>query len=108
MFDIKVACSGDGLVHEIFNGLAERHDAGYALSKVAVCHVPCGSSNAMSCNLYGTQCPSFAASAIVKGRRTSINLMSITQGMLAPHQLSKSGHSAAAQANRVLDNLASA
>jgi len=79
-YDIAVPCSGDGLPHEIFNGLGKRPDARRALSKIAVCHIPCGSGNAMSCNLYGTHRPSLAALAIVKGLPTPFDLVSITQG----------------------------
>jgi len=79
-FDTIVACSGDGLPHEIFNGLGKRPDARRALSKLAVSHIPCGSGNAMSCNLYGTHRASFAALAIVKGVSAPLDLVSITQG----------------------------
>ncbi|KAL1862702.1 hypothetical protein VTK73DRAFT_6679 [Phialemonium thermophilum] len=79
-FDIAIACSGDGLAHELFNGLGRRPDARRALSKIAVCHIPCGSGNAMSCNVYGTHKPSLAALAIIKGVPTPLDLVSITQG----------------------------
>ncbi|KAG6011513.1 hypothetical protein E4U43_008266 [Claviceps pusilla] len=79
-FDTIVACSGDGTPHEIFNGLARRPDAARALSRMAVSHIPCGSGNAMSCNLYGTHRAALAALAIVKGRVTPLDLISITQG----------------------------
>ena len=79
-YDTIVACSGDGLPHEIFNGLGKRPDARKALAKLAVSHIPCGSGNAMSCNLYGTHRASFAALAIVKGVSTPMDLVSITQG----------------------------
>jgi sphingosine kinase len=79
-YDIAVPCSGDGLPHEVFNGLAKRADARRALSKIAVCHIPCGSGNAMSCNLYGTHRPTLAALAIVKGVPTPLDLVSITHG----------------------------
>ncbi|KAK3389487.1 ATP-NAD kinase-like domain-containing protein [Podospora didyma] len=79
-YDIAIPCSGDGLPHEVFNGLARRPDACRALSKIAVCHIPCGSGNAMSCNLYGTHRPTMAALAIVKGVPTPLDLVSITQG----------------------------
>jgi len=79
-YDIAVPCSGDGLPHEVFNGLGQRQDARRALAKIAVCHIPCGSGNAMSCNLYGTHRPSLAALAIVKGLPTPLDLVSITQG----------------------------
>ncbi len=79
-YDIAIPCSGDGLPHEVFNGLAKRPDARRALSKIAVCHIPCGSGNAMSCNLYGTHRPSLAALAIVKGVPTALDLVSVTHG----------------------------
>ncbi|KND87520.1 Sphingoid long chain base kinase 5 [Tolypocladium ophioglossoides CBS 100239] len=79
-YDTIMACSGDGTPHEIFNGLARRPDANRALSKIAVSHIPCGSGNAMSCNLYGSHRPVFAALAIIKGVVTPLDLVSITQG----------------------------
>ncbi|RFU33125.1 hypothetical protein B7463_g3243, partial [Scytalidium lignicola] len=79
-FDIVVTCSGDGLAYEVFNGLGKRADARKALSKIAVTHIPCGSGNAMSHNLYGTNSPSIAALGIIKGIPTPLDLISITQG----------------------------
>ncbi|QSZ29893.1 hypothetical protein DSL72_004411 [Monilinia vaccinii-corymbosi] len=79
-YDMVVCCSGDGLAHEVFNGLGKRHDAKRALSKIAVTHVPCGSGNAMSCNLCGTDSASLATLAIIKGIPTPLDLISITQG----------------------------
>lgn len=79
-YDVVVACSGDGLAHEVFNGLGRRTDAKRALEKIAVAHVPCGSGNAMSCNTSGTDSPSLAALAIVKGLPTPLDLISVTQG----------------------------
>lgn len=79
-FDVVVSCSGDGLSYEVFNGLGKRPDARKALSKIAVAHIPCGSGNAMSCNLNGTCSVSLATLAIIKGIRTPLDLVSITQG----------------------------
>ncbi|KAG5952102.1 hypothetical protein E4U53_001623 [Claviceps sorghi] len=79
-YDTIVACSGDGTPHEIFNGLAKRPDAARALSQMPVSHIPCGSGNAMSCNLYGTHRAALSALGIIKGRVTPIDLVSITQG----------------------------
>ncbi|TAQ87092.1 hypothetical protein B7494_g4560 [Chlorociboria aeruginascens] len=79
-FDMIAACSGDGLPHEVFNGLGKRLDAKKALSKVAVVNIPCGSGNAMSCNLNGTDSASLATLAIIKGIPTPLDLISITQG----------------------------
>ena len=80
-YDAMVACSGDGLIHEIFNGLGKRPDAKRALSKIALAHIPCGSGNGMSCNTNGNKVsPSMSALATVKGVRTPLDLVSITQG----------------------------
>ena len=79
-FDVVVVCSGDGLAHEVFNGLGRRHDARRALARLAVGHIPCGSGNAMACNLYGTSKPSTAALGIVKGLPTPMDLVSVTHG----------------------------
>jgi len=78
--DVIACASGDGLPHEVFNGLAKQKHPRQALRKVAVTQLPCGSGNAMSANLYGTNSPSLAALAIVKGVRTPIDLVAITQG----------------------------
>ncbi len=79
-YDVIASCSGDGLPHEVFNGLGRKEDAARALSKIAVVHLPCGSGNAMSWNLNGTGSPSMAALCTVKGIQTPLDLISITQG----------------------------
>ncbi|KAK2626608.1 hypothetical protein QTJ16_003783 [Diplocarpon rosae] len=79
-FDVVASVSGDGLPHEVFNGLGKRLDAKKALSKVAVVNIPGGSGNAMSCNLNGTDSVSLATLAIIKGIPTPLDLISITQG----------------------------
>lgn len=79
-YDVIASCSGDGLPHEVFNGLGKKKDARRALSKVAVVQLPCGSGNAMSWNLNGTDSTSLAALGVVKGIRTPLDLVSITQG----------------------------
>ncbi|KAK8044658.1 hypothetical protein PG993_004682 [Apiospora rasikravindrae] len=79
-YDVVIPCSGDGLPHEVFNGLGKRPDARRALQHLAVAHIPCGSGNGMSCNLNGTPNPSLAALAIVKGVRTPMDLVSLSQG----------------------------
>lgn len=79
-YDTIILCSGDGLPHEAFNGLGKRPDARRALQQLAVAHIPCGSGNGMSCNLNGTFNPSLAALAIVKGVRTPMDLVSLSQG----------------------------
>lgn len=79
-YDVIASCSGDGLPHEVFNGLGKKRDARVALSKIAVVQLPCGTGNAMSWNLYGTDSTSMAALCTVKGLRTPLDLTSITQG----------------------------
>ncbi|SZF04656.1 unnamed protein product [Blumeria hordei] len=79
-FDVVASCSGDGLPYEVFNGFGKRVDARKALSNIAVVQIPCGSGNAMSCNLNGTNSASMATLAIIKGIPTSLDLISITQG----------------------------
>lgn len=79
-YDVVAPCSGDGVVYEVFNGLAKKPNAGEALAKIALAHIPCGTGNAMSWNLNGTGSASMAALCIVKGLRTPLDLVSITQG----------------------------
>lgn len=79
-YDAILPCSGDGTAHEVFNGLARRNDAGEALRKTSVGHIPCGSGNALSLNLYGSNKAGVAALGVVKGVDLSIDLVSITQG----------------------------
>jgi sphingosine kinase len=79
-FDVMASCSGDGLPHECINGLAKKPNAAEALRKVAIVQLPCGSGNGMSWNLTGTDDCSTAALCIVKGLRTPMDLVSVTQG----------------------------
>jgi len=79
-FDVIACCSGDGIPHEVWNGLGKRQDAARALVKLAIAQLPCGSGNAHSLNFNGTDSPSLAALAVVKGLRTPLDLTSVTQG----------------------------
>lgn len=79
-YDVVACCSGDGIPHEVWNGLGKRQDAARALVKIAIAQLPCGSGNAMSLNFNGSDSPSLAALAVVKGLRTPLDLVSVTQG----------------------------
>ncbi|KAF2461093.1 sphingosine kinase [Lineolata rhizophorae] len=79
-WDVVACCSGDGVPHEVFNGLGRKPDAARALRDVAVVQLPCGSGNALSLNMNGTASPSLATLAVVKGVRTPLDLVSVTQG----------------------------
>lgn len=50
--DAIVTLSGDGLPHEVFNGLASRPDAATAF-RVPVVPVPTGSANGFNINIHG-------------------------------------------------------
>ncbi|KAJ5166842.1 uncharacterized protein N7482_005623 [Penicillium canariense] len=78
-YDAIICCSGDGLPYEVFNGLGKRSNGREALAKVAVALLPCGSGNGMTWNCLGTGSNSIAALAIVKGLRTPLDLVSVTQ-----------------------------
>lgn len=78
-YDALVCCSGDGLPYEVFNGLGKRPDARKALAQTAVALLPCGSGNGLTWNAFGTGSVSIAALAIVKGLRTPLDLVSISQ-----------------------------
>ncbi|RPA82176.1 hypothetical protein BJ508DRAFT_318130 [Ascobolus immersus RN42] len=79
-YDGILCCSGDGLPHEVYNGLAARPDAKKALQTIAVAQLPGGSGNAMCHNLTGTGSPSLATLSIIKSTKQPIDLVSITQG----------------------------
>lgn len=79
-YDAILPCSGDGTAYEVFNGLARREDAGEALRNTSVGHIPCGSGNALSLNLYGSNKVGIAALGVIKGVDMPIDLVSVTQG----------------------------
>ena len=78
-YDVVACCSGDGLPHEVFNGLGQRDDARLALTKIAVVQFPCGSGNAMSWNCFGTASTTLAALRFAKSVRMPLDLVSLTQ-----------------------------
>lgn len=87
-YDAVVCCSGDGLPHEVLNGLAKKPNAGEALAKVAVAMLPRGSGNALAWNTFGTNSVSLVALSIVKGLRTAVDLASVTQADSSSRRLS--------------------
>lgn len=79
-YDVLACLSGDGLPMECFNGLARKRNAAEALRKIPIVQIPCGTGNAMSWNLNGTDEPTVATLAMIKGVRAPLDLASITQG----------------------------
>lgn len=80
-YDAIVCVSGDGMMHEILNGLAQRSDATEAI-KIPVAPIPAGSGNAIAVNLFGNeQCldVTLACLNIIKGTPMSLDVCSITQ-----------------------------
>ena len=76
-----VYCGGKDLLNEMLNGLGKRQDAMNALPRIAVVQIPCNSAYAMSYNMKGwSRSPSLATLATVKGVRTPLDLVSITEG----------------------------
>lgn len=81
-YDVIVPVSGDGVVHEILNGLASREDALEAL-KMPLAPIPAGSGNALCVNLLGNKKVNdyaYAALGCIKGRPMALDLCSFTQG----------------------------
>ncbi|KAG0229779.1 sphinganine kinase lcb4 [Mortierella sp. GBA43] len=81
-YDAIVSVSGDGVLHEVINGLMERPDAVVA-HKLPVGPIPGGSGNALSFSLLGEDHGSHVGNAvlgIIKGRAMPVDLCSVTQG----------------------------
>lgn len=56
-YSTLLSLSGDGIIHELLNGLAT-HSSGHgkkALRETTLCHVPCGSGNALASSLVGSE-----------------------------------------------------
>lgn len=78
-YDAIVCVSGDGLPHEVMNGLAKRPDGAHILATTPICQLPGGSGNAMCYSLNGTVDVSVACLNIIKGVAMPTDLMAITQ-----------------------------
>lgn len=78
-YTVVACCSGDGVPHEIINGMYERKDRADAFNKVAVTQLPCGSGNALALSTYGTNKPGLAALRMLKLARCKMDLMAVTQ-----------------------------
>lgn len=79
-FDILACCSGDGIPHEVINGMYERRDRVRAFEKLAIAQLPCGSGNAFSLSTHGSNKPGIAAFHMLKLTRAQLDLMAVTQG----------------------------
>ncbi len=70
--------SGDGLFHELLNGIAKRPDFDEFRNQICLGIIPGGSGNGLNVTM-GIQDPTTAAFAIAKGFRTKIDLAKTTQ-----------------------------
>lgn len=78
-YDVIACCSGDGIPHEIINGIYERNDAEEIFDKIAITQLPCGSGNALSLSTHGTNDAAVAAFRMLKSERTKMDVMAVTQ-----------------------------
>lgn len=82
-YDALVALSGDGIVHELLNGLAAQPARpARALRDSPIVHVPCGSGNALATSVYGPARATdvrYAALCALKGSPLPLDLSSFSQ-----------------------------
>ncbi|KAG9289871.1 hypothetical protein G9A89_015451 [Geosiphon pyriformis] len=80
-YDALVMISGDGIIHEVINGLLSREDAPYLNIPLGV--IPGGTGNALSVCLLGEEkglSAQHAVLSIIKGHPLKLDVCSITQG----------------------------
>jgi sphingosine kinase len=81
-FDSIVCVSGDGMIYEVLNGLAQRSDANEAM-RMPVAPIPAGSGNAIAHNILGpaksVDLITLACLNIIKGKEMLMNVCTITQ-----------------------------
>lgn len=88
-YDALLSVSGDGMMHEILNGVAARADAEDVLRKVAVVPIPTGSGNASSVSILGPAQGfnlSQAALNAIKGHLLDLDICIVTQPVQAARQ----------------------
>lgn len=79
-YDIVACCLGDGVPHEIINGMYERRDRAHAFARVAVTQLPCGLGNALLLSTHGSGDAGVAAHQMLKLARSRMDVMAVTQG----------------------------
>ncbi|KAI9227929.1 MAG: ATP-NAD kinase-like domain-containing protein [Piptocephalis tieghemiana] len=76
-YDAVVTISGDGLIHEVMNGLCSRPDWKKAVKSLAVGTIPGGTVNAIPMNL-DSPSPILCALSVIRGRRHPMDMHLIT------------------------------
>ncbi|KAA1471124.1 hypothetical protein DENSPDRAFT_837053 [Dentipellis sp. KUC8613] len=81
-YDALISVSGDGIIHELYNGFA-KHKEPLKAFQMPIAPIPAGSGNGLSLNLLGLEeglDVSAAALNAIKGRPMAIDLLSLLQG----------------------------
>lgn len=76
-FDMILCVSGDGIPHEVINGIWERKDRVKAFDKLIITQVPSGSGNALSLSCLDTTDPSHATLESLKAPSIRCDLMAV-------------------------------
>jgi ceramide kinase len=90
-YDGIVAVGGDGIFHEILNGLLEAqsrqatiklpgHRSQSLLSSLRLAHIPCGSTDAVACSLHGSRSVFTAAMHMALGDSTPLDALKVSVG----------------------------
>ncbi|CAO3645041.1 unnamed protein product [Mucor hiemalis] len=80
-YDVVVTVSGDGVIHEVINGLLQRSDAREAMKSVSLGAIPGGTGNALLISLLGEKRgfdPYFTALQVIKGTSMAMDLCSVS------------------------------
>ncbi|KAF8926886.1 hypothetical protein BGZ58_010840, partial [Dissophora ornata] len=75
--DTLAVVSGDGVLHEIINGLLSRPDWDQA-RRLPIAIIPAGSGNAIATSV-GTRSPIVATLAMIRGETTKLDIFSVSQ-----------------------------
>lgn len=89
-YDGIVAVGGDGIFHEILNGLLEAQNSqatsefpdhrSQVLSSLRLAHIPCGSTDAVACSLHGCRSVFTAAMHMALGDSTPLDALKVSVG----------------------------
>ncbi|VDB83012.1 unnamed protein product [Peniophora sp. CBMAI 1063] len=80
-YDCIISISGDGIVHELYNGMA-KHETPRKAFRVPIAPIPAGSGNGLSLNLLGLKEGNNVVAATlnaIKGRPMAVDVCSIVQ-----------------------------
>ncbi|KAG7932895.1 hypothetical protein KL934_003550 [Ogataea polymorpha] len=83
-YDGVICASGDGIPHEVLNGIYSREDRVKAFQKLFIAQTPCGSGNAMALSCLGTLKPGLATLEIIKGHTVRSDLMLVCSKSSSP------------------------